>query len=407
MLAKLTLGDWLGTWGIVATVVTTIIAIVVSILLSRREKNNRENELIEKLINQGKREEGLLDEVDILKTSLRNAILRAKGLTKPGRKTEAEEAIKELRKSGDMAKLQALLIADRDKHGNAMIERNHEIAAVAFLRGDINVASDAVEQVLQNKQDDMESLNQKGMILILRGDGEGARKCYEKLLVVANSHKDDGFKAAALGNLAHVYFLMGELGKAEAMCREALAIAQRQGRLDQVTAQYSGLGLIYESRGKFDIAVSYFLESLRIDLEHGDLQGIAAAYGNLGIVYCRVRDFDRAEKMCRKSLEAEEQMGRREGITRQYGNLGTICLNRGKLDEAEAWYQKALEISQELGYQLEIANNYKDIGTVNARRKNKAKAREYWLKALELYKKVGMAPEVQQIEVYLKLLDKL
>jgi cytochrome c-type biogenesis protein CcmH/NrfG len=79
----------------------------------------------------------------------------------PNYNEQAEKVLEDLRKTGDAAKLQALLIevreADRKEireHTEDLIKRNYEILAVAYSRGDINIAIQTIEEILKIKPND-------------------------------------------------------------------------------------------------------------------------------------------------------------------------------------------------------------------------------------------------------------
>ena len=76
------------------------------------------------------------------------AIKRIEELEAKGNRPDAEKALRELRETGDMTGLQNLLIEERDKNRDALIQRNREIVAVAYLRGDMGVAEEACREIL-------------------------------------------------------------------------------------------------------------------------------------------------------------------------------------------------------------------------------------------------------------------
>ena len=121
-------------------------------------------------------------EIGELKGELEKAIERIKGFKEKGQKAEAVEVLRELRESGETGRLLQLLIQDREVHRDALLERNREIASVAFLKGDIAEALAAVEEILAIEPEDMGAINWKGRILILQGDLEGAEECYQEVL---------------------------------------------------------------------------------------------------------------------------------------------------------------------------------------------------------------------------------
>ena len=293
-----------------------------------------------------------------LKEQLAKAVERIKKLEAEGNRPDAEKALEELRQSGDMKLLQKLLIKDRDEHRDVLIRRNREIAAVAYLRGDIDIANEAVNEILKELPDDLFALKQRGNIHRLWGDSKEAEVCYRRVLQLSRDVSDEAVEAAALGNLAMIYMEKGELDKAEEMCLQSLEISERGGMMGLTASQYGNLGAIYLTRG----------------------------------------ELDKAEKMFRDGLKIDEKLGRLEGITAMYSNLGLIYQRRGERDKAKEMYLKSLEIAEKLDYKEIMAALYSNLGSVYRQRGDIQKAKEYWEKALGLYKRIGMPHMVEKVE---------
>ncbi|MBA7703212.1 Photosystem I assembly protein Ycf3 [subsurface metagenome] len=301
-------------------------------------------------------------QVEQIKEQLSKAVERIKILEAEGNRPDAEKALEELRESGDMRSLQELLIQDRDEHRDALIQRNREIAAVAYLRGDIEIARQAVDEILKEFPDELFALNQSALIYKLRGKLKEAERDLKQVLELAVQANNDQARAASLGNLGVIYYMRGDLDKAEKMHKKALVINEHLGRKEGMAYQYGNLGLIYKMRGELDKAEEMHLKALEIDKKIGRLEGMANDYGNLGNVYYMRGDLDNAEEMHLKSLKIKEKIGLQEGIANSYGNLGLVYKQRG------------------------------DIG----------KAREYWEKAVELYKRIGIPQMVEEVQGWIE-----
>ena len=212
-------------------------------------------------------------------------------------------------------------------------------------------------------------------------------------------------EAMLLGNLGSINLKRGDLGRAEAMYREALEITKQLGLREGMANQYGNLGNVYFTRGDLDQAEQMHKKSLEINRELGRREGMAADYGNLGNVYFTRRELDQAEQMYKRSLEINRELGRREGMALNYGNLGNVYFTRGDLDQAEQMYRKSLEIDRELGLREGMANQYSNLGSVCERRGDLTGARENWIQARDLFEKIGMPHMVQQVQGWLDTLD--
>jgi len=201
-------------------------------------------------------------QIEQLKDGLAKAVERIKKLEAEGNRPDAEKALEELRESGDMRRLQELLIRDREEHRDALIQRNREIAAVAYLRGDIDIASEAVDEILKELPDDIFALNQMGHIHKLRGELKEAEDCYRRVLQLGSDVSDDASQAVALGNLGLIYETRGELDKAEDVFLKSLEINKELGRLEGMASDYGNLGIVYEQRGDIGKAKEYWEKAL-------------------------------------------------------------------------------------------------------------------------------------------------
>jgi tetratricopeptide (TPR) repeat protein len=467
LLAKLSSGETIALWALIVAAVAGIVVPVVLHFLKRKDEHSQHVDVgringdgtaigNKPVVNIDKRQGidgGLVlskaietaeakgraeEQIEQLKDELAKAVERMRKLEAAGNRPDAEKALEELRESGEMSRLQELLIKDRDEHRDALIQRNREIAAVSYLRGDIDVAEEAVNEILRVLPDDLFALNQSGHICRLRGKLNEAERAYLRVQELAIEASSEEVQAAALGNLGVIYGTRGDLNRAEQMIKTSLEIDKKLGRLEGMANQYGNLGLIYRRRGDLDKAEQMFNKSLEINEKLGRLEGMASQYGNLGLIYqtrgdlgkaeqmhnksleieeklgrlegmaseygnlgliYRTRgDLDKAEQMHKKSLEINEKLGRLEGMANQYGNLGLIYQTRGDLDKAEQMHKKSLEINEKLGRLEGMASNYANLGIVYEQREDVEKARKHWEKAVGLFKKIGMKPEIEQVQ---------
>ena len=395
LLTELSKNQTIALWGVIIAAITGIIVpIILYILKKKREhiqhvdvgringdgtaigdnpivtidkRQGIDGELVLLKVMEVAEAKGRADEqIEQLKDDLEKAIERIKILEAKGSQPDAEKALEELRKSGDMRRLQNLLIKDRDVNRDALIQRNREIAAVSYLRGDIDIASEAVDEILKVLPDDIFALNQRGHIHRLRGQLKEAEYCYRRLLQLGSELSDEEVQAAALGNLGLIYSTRGELDKAEKMILKSLEKAERIGWLELIASQYGHLGAINQTRGVLD----------------------------------------KAEEMHQKSLEIHEQLGHLEGMATQYSNLGNIYLIQGVLDKAEGMYKKALKIDKKIGRLEGQAIRYLNLGTVYKQRGDAGKSKDYYEKAVRFLERIGMPHIVKEVKDWISKIDK-
>ncbi len=369
-------------------------------------------------------------QIELVEEKAAAGIERIRELGARGDRPGAEQVLEELRKSGDMAGLQALLIQDRDKQGDDLVDRNKEIAAVAYMRGDNEAAIQAFEEILTLKPDDVFALGYRGHIHEYRGEQTQAQGCYERMLELGEKTHTQEWEAAAYGDIGGMYQGRGEMAEAETKFQKELTLSEKLGWLEGMASSYSNLMYIFyvkkelagakkmlgrwletEKRlGRLEgIASAYwyraemyrrwdylsraekiFCKALKTNHKLGLLGGVVQACSYLGEIY-RKRGYPaEAEKMHRHALEINQKLGRLQGVATQYGHLGVIYQIEGNLDEAEKMHQKSLELYEKLERPMDIAGQYGFLGVVYQIKKDLAEADTMFRKALEIYTKLGL-----------------
>jgi len=200
------------------------------------------------------------DMVEELVEPVANAIRRVDKSQRRG-KPEAEKVIAELKESGDTAGLLEFLQAQKQEAVGDMVGLNREIAAVAYLRGEIDIAERALQDILRVLPDDLGALNSMGHVHLTRGRLDKAMANYARVLDLATEQEDQAGQAVAYGNLGIIYKTRGDLDEAERMHRKSLKISERLGRQEGMANQYGNLGAIYETRGDGKRAREYWIKS--------------------------------------------------------------------------------------------------------------------------------------------------
>ncbi len=386
---------WSGLGGVILLVIVTVLGWPIALAKTSAVIKTADHS----------RAEGLRWENEHLRQA---AIARAENAATQKKDKKARLATEEIRKTGDTALLLEFLLHQRQKiqakAGRDCIEINREISALAFLRGDIAVAKEALNQILQVSPDDLWALTRKGHIHRLRGDIDKAQQSYQRALDLATARNNRTWRANAYGNLGILYYIRGALDEAERMHRKSLAIEEAIGRKEGMAVAYGNIGLLYADRRELDKAERMYRKSLAIEEALGRKEGMANQYGNLGNLSATRGNLDEAERMYRKALQINEALGRKQGMASDYGNLGLLYADRGKLDEAERMYRKALAIEQALGRKEGMAVAYSNLGALYEIRDDLARARDYWIKARDLYKQIPLPHRVEEVQ---KLLDQL
>lgn len=233
-------------------------------------------ELAQRLVTENgdlQRQLGALEsEKEAVEKQLADALARVRQQAGSG-DLQAQRDYEAISDTGDVELLQKVLMADRDKREKQLreqapdyIELNREIAAVAYLRGDIANAQSALDKVLALSSGDLAALNLLGQIHLLQGRLGEAEKACEAILAIAET---DSHRAVGYGNLGNVFRTRGDLEEAEAMYRKALAINESLGSKEGTARDYGNLGIVFKTRNDLDEAREAWAESVRLYEEIG------------------------------------------------------------------------------------------------------------------------------------------
>ena len=125
ILAELTSGERIGIVLGIAGIVATIFIGWYFYWKTERQKINA-NEVANKVIALAEQKGKMLIDEGTLKKSLIDAIQRAEKLGESSKRTEVEKSLEDLRKNGNTARLQTLLINDREAHKKEIKEHTED-----------------------------------------------------------------------------------------------------------------------------------------------------------------------------------------------------------------------------------------------------------------------------------------
>jgi tetratricopeptide (TPR) repeat protein len=186
----------------------------------------------------------------------------------------------------------------------------------------------------------------------------------------ARAQRDLGVAYEHLGDL--MLMAVGNLGEAERLYRNSLAILDRLAQADPTNAEAQGsLSILYERLGDLMVAVGdlpeaerFYRDSLAIDqrLAQADPTNVepqrhlCVACSKLGDLMVAAGNLAEAERFYRDSLAIRERLARADPTNAEtqrhlsiaYGLLGKLMVAVGNLGEAERLYRDGLAIVQRL-----------------------------------------------------------
>ncbi len=208
-------------------------------------------------------------------------------------------------------------------------------------------------------------------------------------------------KALALGELANLYYGLGDLKIALQIYIEIKEIFEELGNKSGIAITLHQLGIINQDQGNYEEAVRLYQQSLKIDEELGNKGGIASSLHQLGNIHYQQGNYEEAVKLYQQSLKIDEELGNKGGIANTLHQLGMINQNQGNYEEAVKLYQQSLKISEELGNKGGIASSLHQLGMVHHDQGDYKEAVKLYQQSLkiseELGNKGGIASSLHQL----------
>ena len=322
------------------------------------------------LLATNKLTESLQQDLEQVKELVTSGLRRAQEAEEKGR---VPGLIKELQQSGDSKRLLEFLVEERNKHKNDLLERNREIAVVAYLRHDMRAAAAAVDEILRLQPDDLDALIVKANIVWLTRGGAAMEGLFNQILEVATKKHDLEAQAGALANLGEFYW-----GGSGPLPPKSMEMFTRARELERRLADERGVPF-YDP-----------LPDHTPPLVKGNLLEYERFYHEWG--------------------DGRRRGDKPERVAEAHGYIGVVRLKNNDLDGAEKWMLKALRLYQEISPEsaqstVGEANQYANLGIVFALRRDTARAKESWLRARGVYARAD-ARIAFRIDTWIQNLEK-
>jgi signal transduction histidine kinase/tetratricopeptide (TPR) repeat protein len=198
--------------------------------------------------------------------------------------------------------------------------------------------------------------------------------------------------------IAELYTIVGQLGRAERLYEEALDTGEGgEGQADVLRR----LGGIHHKRGEFRRAIERFEQALALSVEGVQSPGAARSMAHLAESHLALGQMERARDFCRRSLAVAAALGASVERARALEILGQIAAGEGAHAEGRRCFTEALELRQRTGDSLGVGNAYLQLGIVADQEREPERAIELLQKALEIFEKMRYVRG--QAEVYRSL----
>jgi CHAT domain-containing protein/tetratricopeptide (TPR) repeat protein len=275
------------------------------------------------------------------------------------------------------------------------------MSRVAFGRNDLVKADEYAQRVVTIVQKLEETLLTAQMLanageVAWRHGDLGRAEAYDRQALAIRQKKapESQAFASSLINLGSVLMDKGDLGDAEQLYMQAEALSQKlEPEGTQVANVLTGLGNIGWSRGDLVKAEEYYRHALAIDekILGPDSKRVGDILQDLGNVASDRGDNETAEAYQRRALAITEKLAPGSlDLAGVLDNLGNTALENGKLEAAEELQRRALELYQKLAPEsLDAARNLNNLGVTADKRGKVEDSKEFHQRALAIEAKTS------------------
>jgi tetratricopeptide (TPR) repeat protein len=190
-----------------------------------------------------------------------------------------------------------------------------------FLAGDYEQADEIVQFAI-------EYLSRWGQIeLVLRLLSESVRTL------------GGSSRAVALGNLATVYYSLGDYKSARQYHEKVMVEFEALGDQRNVAAALHQLGMLHQAQGEYESARQCYEQALAILQELGNRAGIASSLHQLGMLHQDQGEYESARQRYEQALAIAQELGDRAGISSSLHQLGNLHYLQGEYEAARQRYE--------------------------------------------------------------------
>ena len=238
----------------------------------------------------------------------------------------------------------------------------------------------------------------------IRGYVSEGRQCLEQALDESRGVRSS-VRAKALMGAGTLATLQGDLGQAEALCGESLALYRELGDTRGMAFSLSSLGHAALMRSNYAAARALEEEALALFREGGDMGGSVFPLYLLAAVLFYQGEYGRAHALLEESLVLSREGGDVQRTAVSLMLLGAVLLFQGDLARAHARFEESLAVSREVGYKQNIGLSIFHLGIVAHQQGDVAGARSLLEESLVLFKEGGERGRIAEVFLELGLIS--
>lgn len=188
-------------------------------------------------------------------------------------------------------------------------------------------------------------------------------------------------------------------------CEQARQSYAEAGDRDNEARTLSDLAGIFFLQGDIEKADGMWHEAAEEFRQVGDIEGVAATLNNLGDVHLSEGDLSKAKKLLEQAIPNYRTTEDKDGVALALNDLGDIARQSGNLAAATLTYQRGLTTARQIDDKNATAYLLSGLGDVSLDRGDLAAARKFYEESLALRSQVGEQQAVGETQVALAKLS--
>ena len=248
-----------------------------------------------------------------------------------------------------------------------------------------------------------------GEVLEVAGDLARAEASYRAALALAEEMDDFAAAGWAESSLAELTRKRGDYDEASDWLDAARGHFESSGDRLGIGRVEHIRGVVCNVRGNRTAAREHMEASLEIRREAGDKVAMGALYSNLAIVAEYEGDYERSCALHEEGLALRIEAGDTAGIAVSQMNLGVMLQRLGRLDEAHARQEESLRLRREIGDPRMIALGEHNLGILTRTQGDYDTTKDLFAGALRVQRDQGdrwaLAFMLEDVAVLATLLD--
>lgn len=249
------------------------------------------------------------------------------------------------------------------------------------------------------------ALNVVGLVLHARGEWEGARRIFPRVLELALDLGDDDLAGLACLNEGVIEDLTGNAREARTLYLQSIGSFVRSGNSMHAMLAYNNLGIVSCRLREWMEAEVYFSRGIEIGERLAHAPQLAKLYCNRAEPLIHVGEGARALASLDRAELFARQVGDGGALSRIDSFRGTVLRQRGDLPDAERVLRRAVDAADSSGLAPERAEALRLLAELHLEQGRVAEGRRLLRSARRAVRSLGVDPRVDSLDERLRGLE--